>query len=239
MTSRRLPETDIANICTLSEASQFVRLRSKRSFVPPHSLEATRRNMSSLFGVKIPIDIDEPQSDEKILFEFSNSIKRPRDRAPNVNRAEALLGFRRSCITEAVVEPLRSHRVSLDNSINLTHSLAVRIDKKGVIPFVDLRKSGHLSERGRDFVFAMNFHMIVDAIEDFSDFGLAILNYWEESKNNKGISPYLFSGTPRYTYEQLTDMIARTYQIWLEVLDERKKAWDEDENLGPLFGQQN
>ena len=234
MTSRRLPETDIANISVLPERDQYARLKNKRAFRPPHSLEPTRRCLNSLFGVSTPMFPDATIAPEDAIKALRSSIKRDQDRAPNLLRARSILNFREACVTEAAAEAMRSHRISIDNSINLTHSLVVEINDRPQIPFIDLRKSGSLSKSARDFVFSMNYHLLIDANPDFAEFGLMILNYWEESASNFGLTPHWFNGVPKYSYEQLTDMIARTYQIWLDVLDERKRS-DPDEGIGPLF----
>lgn len=235
MTSRRLPETDIANICHLSERDQLKRLRGKRSFVPPHSLDPVRRNLNPLFGVTSPMFPEKAIDEASALSALRGGCKKHQDIKPNLLRAEAILDFSRSSVEFAVEETFRSHRVTLDNQISLTHSLAIQIDSQPVIPFLDLRKSGALSSEARDVVFALNFHLIVDAFADFNDFGLVILNYWENSPQEKGLTPYFFNSRPKYTYEQLTNMIARTYEIWLEILDDRRRDSDANSDYGPLF----
>ncbi len=235
MTSRRLPETDIAKICVRPISEQYRLLRGKKSFRPPHSLEATRRNLASLIGVDTPMFPGKKVTPEEALTALERSISRQEDRVPNLLRAKSILQFRENSVQRAAEEHMRGHRVTLDNTINLTHSLLIEIDSKPTIPFFDLRKSGHLTADARDFVFAMNFHLLVDALEEFRDFGLVILNYWEDSASNFGITPIQFGGTPRYSFEELTDMVARTYRIWLEILEERKAKGEPDEGHGPLF----
>ena len=80
----------------------------------------------------------------------------------------------------------------------------------------------------------MNYHLIIDAGEEFREFGLVILKYWEESQSNKGMTPYFFDGHPRFSYEQLTEMISLTHSIWMEILEGRKQEQADDD--GPLFG---
>lgn len=235
MTKRRLPETDQCNICTLPEADQWVRLAGKKSFIPPHSLEAVRRNMQPLFGVNTAMFPDAEVEDDQAIAGLHRAIKKPRDLKPNLMRAEAIIDFRRSYVTGAISEAFPSHRISIDTKVQLTHSFAIETDQGRYIPFVDLRKSGSLSARGRDFLFAMNFHLIIDAMSDFEDFGLVILNYWEESALNKGFTPYFFDGKPKYSYDQLADMISRTNEIWNEILEGRRRGDNDSGSAGPLF----
>ena len=235
MTSRRLPETDIAKICVRPEGEQYKLLRNKRAFVPPHSLEPTRNYLSTLLGVPLPMFPEAKITREAALASLTSAIRRPKDRAPNLLRAEAILNFSERSVQRAAKETMSGHRVTVDNTIHLAHSIILELDSKPVIPFFDLRKSGHLTSQAREFVFSMNYHLIIDAMEEFRDFGLVILNYWEESPQNLGLSPYVFGGQPMFSYEELTDMVAKTYSIWLEVLEERKTKGEPNEGHGPLF----
>ncbi|WP_420862436.1 hypothetical protein [Algirhabdus cladophorae] len=236
MTSRRLPETDIANICTLPENEQRFRLSAKRSFVPPYSLEHTRRNLSSLFGVKSPLCPDVEVDDRKTVEALMRCCKKESEALANANRASAIIDFRDANVGKSVVGAMRSHRVTLDNSICLTHSLALEIGGKGYIPFLDLRKTGNLSSRARDFVFSMNYHLLIDSDPTYENFGLLVLNYWEKSSSENGLTPYFFDGNPKYSYDDLSNMIARTYEIWLDILAERKRQEPGKDTMGPLFG---
>jgi hypothetical protein len=234
MMKNHLPPDDLANICTMQLKDQKRMLERKRSFKPPHSLNPVRNEMLALHGVRLGLFPDDVMDDKSAIKAFVASMNREQDRQPNKCRAEAIMQFRRSFVQSALEYPFRSHRITIDNSLSLTHSLALQSRGKGYIPYYDLRKSGKLTERARDFVFSMNFHLIIDALSEFREFGLMVLNYWEESANVKGITPYFFSGRPRYTYEELTDMIARTHELWLEVLEERKHR-EAGADAGPLF----
>ncbi len=236
MISRRLPETDVAKICVRPKAEQYGLLRGKRSFRPPHSLEPTRNNLASLLGVPVPMFPEETVSREEAITSLMSSIKNEADRKPNLLRARAILDLRDRYIQRAADATMRGHRVTVDNTIYLAHSIILELDNKPVIPFFDLRKSGHLTAKARDFVFSMNYHLLVNSMENFRDFGLVILNYWEEAGQNFGLTPHFFDGRPKYSFEELTDMVATTYSIWLEILDERRNQGEPDEGHGPLFG---
>jgi hypothetical protein len=236
MKKYQLPQDDLANICTMPWGDQRRMLERKRSFVPPHSLNPVRNEILALHGVRLSLFPEAGVDDGSAIRAFVSSMRRSQDKLPNKLRAEAIIEFRRSFVQNAVEYPFRVHRITIDNAISLTHSLAIESRGQGFIPYYDLRKSGKLTERARDFVFAMNFHLILDALSEFRQFGLIVLNYWEESANLKGLTPYVFNGRPRYTYEELTDMIARTHELWLEVLEERMHREAQDD-AGPLFRQ--
>lgn len=236
MKKYQLPQDDLANICTMPMRDQRPMLERKRSFVPPHSLNPVRNEVLALHGVRLTLFPDATVEDAAAIKAFLASMRREQDKLPNKLRAEAIIEFRRTFVQSAIEYPFRAHRITIDNSVSLTHSLAVESGGKGYIPYYDLRKSGKLTERARDFVFSMNFHLIVDALAEFREFGLIVLNYWEESANVKGLTPYFFTGRPRYSYEELTDMIARTHELWVEVQEERHHR-EAARDAGPLFRQ--
>lgn len=236
MTKPRLPEPDLANICGLTEKEQWTRLFAKRQFRPPYSLNPTRRNLAPLLGAAAPLFPGTGLSREQKLNGLTKSIKDIAELKANLLRAEAILDFVDERDSSAAPQELRSHRISIDYEVKLSHDLLIEIGGKRLVPFFDLRKSGRLTSRGRDFVFAMNFHMIIDADVDYTDYGLVIFDYWEHKDGSKGLTPYFFDGQPSYSFEQLTDMIATTHRIWLEVLESRKKRSGGEDDAGPLFG---
>lgn len=239
MTKRRLPETDLANIATLPRSEQKARLKLKRAFKPPYSLAAVRRNEGMLLGVEERLDLGVPRPEDSVLLEkLASKLPDPSERAANLRRAKALIHLRKSLVQHASEENFRSYPLSLDSYIKLTDPLLLVIGSVAHIPSSDFRKSGRLTTRGRDFYFAMNYHLIIDADVDYRTAGLVLLDYWEEDNSNFGISPYFFGGRPRYSFEELSDMIKFTIDLWDEVLEEAKKAGSDEEESSdlPLFG---
>lgn len=222
MTKLRLPNTDLANICTMSEKDQRGALERKRQFRPPHSLERTRQNLPTIMGAVDTLPLGESELDrDRARQAFAASLKE-KDKHPNLLRFDALWDFRTQCISRCAKHSFGSHRISVESSINLSDPLLVEIDRKRYVPTSDLRKSGRLVQRARDFVFAMNYHLIIDQEIDFEDCGLVILDYWHDSDSNHGIKPYFFDGNPKYSYEDLTSMIAFTYNLWDEIVNEKR-----------------
>ena len=236
MTKRRLPNTDLANICTMPARDQRVALQRKRQFRPPHSLEPTRRNLRTIMGVADALPLEAEKSDKaRARSNFVDQLKE-KDKVPNGLRFDALWDFRCSAVSECSAQSYGAHRISVESSIRLTDPLLLRIDGQLFVPTSDLRKSGRLVQRARDFVFAMNYHLIIDQDADFAECGLVLLEYWHESDSNHGITPHFFDGTPKYTYDELTEMIAFTYKLWDEILDEQRQREESDgQDVGPLF----
>lgn len=242
MSKNQLPVTDLANIATLPISERRARLEAKRSFVPPHSLEHTRRNFGSLLGIADPLFPDlERKPKEKVLKEFERSLPKgggraEKDRRANLLRAKALLNFRDDHVDLAAREDHRAFLLAEKTYVRTADPVNLMIDGRKCIPSSDLRKSGALTERGLKFYFSMNYHMIVDYDPDFADFDLVHLDYWQDKSGDVGIKTCFHSGPPEYSYDELNLMIRETLDIWQQVVEARRaKSGSEDD--GFWFGQ--
>ncbi|WP_322865847.1 hypothetical protein U5922_006360 [Aquicoccus sp. G2-2] len=242
MSKNLLPVMDLANIATLPLHERRQRLEAKRKFVPPHSLEHTRRNIGMLLGVGDPLFPDHPRpTDDEILRQFKGRLPKgenraKRDRVANLKRARALLEFSSCSISRAALEPHRAFPLAEGTFIRTADPVVLEVDGRMCIPSSDLRKSGTLSERALAFYFSINFHMIVDYDPVFADFDLVHLDYWEKDKDELGIVPIFHSGPPVYTYEDVDQRIRETLKIWDDVVQGSKRRSRGDDN-GYWFGQ--
>lgn len=242
MSKHQLPVTDLANIATLPLEAREARLHSKNNFIPPHSLEWTRRNIAMLLGVSDPLFPDYPRPPtteilkrfEAVLPKGGKKAKQHRDQ--NMLRAKALLSFSEKSISRAAIEQHRAFVVAENTYVRTADPLIVEVDGRPCIPSTDLRKSGTLTNKGLDFVFSMNFHMIVDYDPAFSNFDLVHLKYWADKNGAVGITPTFTSGEPAYTYNELKTMIRETLDIWQAVVAGRRKASSAEDD-GFWFGE--
>jgi hypothetical protein len=224
MSNRRLPITDLANISTLPKSEQKARLRLKRAFVAPYTLEHVRRNYAMLMGVGEAFDLGVARpSDDVLLQRLRESMKSPKDVEPNLRRAKALLSFA-STTRGAVREEFRGLFISRDYVVRPSDSVVLDIGGKAYVPSTDLRRAASLTPLAIQFYFAANFHLIIDSEPDFKDAGLVLLKYWEFSTEEFGISPLFFSGRPMYSFEEIGSMVKFTLDLWAEVLEERREA---------------
>ncbi|MCL6283432.1 hypothetical protein M3P21_07780 [Ruegeria sp. 2012CJ41-6] len=242
MSKRQLPVTDLANSATLPVEARWSMLERKQDFVPPHSLEPTRRNIAMLLGVTDPLFPDHPRpSKDEIIATFEQTLPKggkraQRDREQNLLRARALLDFGETSVARAAIEHHKSFAVAENTYIRTADPLVLEVDGRPCIPSTDFRKSGALTRRGLDFVFSLNFHMIVDYDPAFSDFDLVHLNYWQDKEGAVGITPEFHAGEPVFSYDDLNTMIRETLDIWDAIVaGRRKKSKDEDD--GFWFGE--
>ena len=242
MSSNRLPLTDLANIATLPLTERRGRLEMKRNFVPPHSLNWTRRNLAMLFGVRDPMFLDHPRpSRMEILRNFADCLpkgpgKATQHRRANLLRAEALLDFTESNVESCVQAEYSGFEISAGYSVSPAESFGLVINERRVIPSVDLRASGALTERGLSFYFALNHHMILEREPDLDGVGLALLDFYHV-KDDYGIRVVHWDGAVSYTYEEIDEAVRVTLKIWDEVVESRRqKKTNNDEGSDDLFG---
>ena len=242
MSKNQLPVTDLANICTMPVADQRRRLEQKRAFVPPYSLESTRRNLGMLLGVGDPLfpEMQRP-SQSDILRQFEQSLPKGSGRAgnerkANLLRAKALLDFRDNHVGRAATENHNSFNVSEGTFIKTADPVNLEIDGRSCVISSDLRKSGTLTNRGLAVYFSINFHMIVDSDPSFSEFDLLHLDYWQDKTGAVGIATRFHSGDPDYSYNELNQMIRTTLAIWNDVVESRRSKSQENDD-GFWFGQ--
>ncbi len=103
------------------------------------------------------------------------------------------------------------------------------------IPFFDPRKTNGLSEMPRRFVFSMMHEYVRNRYVDCVDADLAVFNF-----ENEGVGPRAsivhFSDDPQLIErDELANMVAVTYQLWLKVLERRQEdARSKNEDWDPL-----
>ena len=90
--------------------------------------------------------------------------------------------------------------------------------------FIDPRRSHGLGAAGRRFAFSMMHERIRNADEDFANVELGILQFGAPNKENGGRRPelHIAATQPLYSLDELELMVASTYRIWQEVLEERE-----------------
>lgn len=241
MSKNRLPVTDLANIIFLPETDQWRRLAAKRKFVPPHTLEPTRRNMSMLLGVHDPLfPAHERPPKIEILRRFHASLPKGEKRAKatreaNMRRAEAMLDFADQHIQIARSAHFDSLVVGGEYRVRTADPFSLVVDGQRVVPSTDLRASGSLSELGRKVYFNLNYHMIIDRDPDFEEFGQVLLDFYTKG-SDYGFKAVHWDGVVEFTYDDLDKAVRSTLAIWDEIVTSRR-ASSRDEDDGTFFGE--
>lgn len=92
------------------------------------------------------------------------------------------------------------------------------------IPFLDPRRVKRLTVQGRRFVFSVMHERIRAADPDFADVSLAVVQFALSAKGPREPAIFLDQGVELFTFDELDRMVRETYELWVEVCEERTAA---------------
>lgn len=224
---RPLPNLDLARVAPLPKDEKRILLRAQRDFFPPYSYDPSRSHILDLLNVQAgPLSGPAPRTRwDTIAKEISKSCRRgEKEIKVNLEVSNALYRFAESLNSFG----RRHHFFNLDlggaRSVQYWSPLVVSLGDVSVVPFIDPRRAKKLTPAGRKFVHSvMNEHIRVPD-PDFSEIQMAIIQFGEGSDGARIPRMYLDDPINLYSFEELDRMVAETYEVWHEILDER----DED-----------
>ncbi|WP_232831419.1 hypothetical protein [Pseudogemmobacter bohemicus] len=114
--------------------------------------------------------------------------------------------------------------------------MVLAIDEQASAIFIEPRRNRGLNAGGRRFAFSMMHERIRTADEDFAEVRLTIAQFGDPSDDRRAVRLHTDEGLELYSREELEQMVASTYEMWREVLEEReRKARDRTTGTGPLI----
>ncbi|MGY9047691.1 MAG: type VI toxin-antitoxin system SocB family DNA replication inhibitor toxin, partial [Rhodobacterales bacterium] len=100
--------------------------------------------------------------------------------------------------------------------------MILSIDDKAHAIFIEPRRARGLTAEGRRFAFSMMHERIRAADEDFADVRLAIVRFADPDGDRRSAKLFTDAGVDLYSLDELELMVASTYHMWSEVLEERE-----------------
>ncbi|WP_207189641.1 type VI toxin-antitoxin system SocB family DNA replication inhibitor toxin [Rhodobium orientis] len=114
--------------------------------------------------------------------------------------------------------------------------MILAIDEQASALFIEPRRTRGLTAEGRRFAFSMMHERIRAADEDFADVRLTIVQFGGPSDGRRAVRLHTDEGVELYSREELEQMVASTYEMWRDVLEEReRKARGRGTGTGPLI----
>jgi hypothetical protein len=114
--------------------------------------------------------------------------------------------------------------------------MILAIDEQASALFIDPRGTRGLTVEGRRFAFSMMHERIRAADEDFAEVRLTIAQFGDLSEDRRAVRLHTEEGVELYPREELEQMVAWTYEMWREVLEEReRKERGRATGTGPLI----
>jgi hypothetical protein len=240
MKSRRLTETDIANLAFKSRDAKYARLLNlERPKAVVGSYEPFRRSNGDAVNLQLPLiaEAQEPSSLEALEAVVAKACKGdPELLAMNLPIARATHAFASENGIIAIHEEVRSLVLPYGHAYQFGMPLLmVYPDGRVVAVFPDLRRTDALTSIGKRTVFSLMHHRWRENNPDLRELGLQIWRY----KNTAGrdVEAIECDESQLFTYEQIIDDVRETYDIWHEVLREASVGRRTiAAGPGPLFG---
>lgn len=126
--------------------------------------------------------------------------------------------------------------MGMGQKINLWLPIILAIDEQASAIFIEPRSNRGLNAEGRRFAFSMMHERIRAADEDFADVRLTIVQFGDPSDDRRAVRLHTDDKVDLYSREELEQMVASTYEMWREVLEEReRKSRGSATGTGPLI----
>lgn len=221
MRTDRIHEIDLACISPLPTEMKWEALRRLKVFIPPHTFRPVRRTLLDIFGVQPNRHISLartpwPYIDAKIRNLSGNASEED----ANLCAAEGLHAYALENSIHGVAHQFT--RMSLGRGgLSYWSNMVLDVAGNAVVPFLDPRVSGGLTEIGMRFVFSVMDLRVRQLDIDFYDAYMAIFRLSPPIDGRRQVQPHFDTGIELFSQAQLKAMVRETYDIWRLVLQER------------------
>jgi hypothetical protein len=223
MKLRRLPETDLANIAPLSRDQKRIMLRSFNSGGGSWSYDPARNQNFNIVNPANPLGLHSPApSIDKIRKMVADASHCEIQKRSCLEVVELFYEWYGKSSTMAVERRIRPLPIGTLGLVQYCESFIALIDGRPTAIFLDYRRQKGLSRIGRKFAFSMMDQQIRVGDPDFPDARLLALAFPQNKQHPRRIVDYFDDGIDLYTLPELIALIEETYQIWFEVLNERR-----------------
>ncbi|MEM6665608.1 MAG: hypothetical protein AAF638_04330, partial [Pseudomonadota bacterium] len=114
--------------------------------------------------------------------------------------------------------------------------MVLSVDGQPSAIFIEPRRNQGLTAEGRRFAFSMMHERIRAADEDFAAVRLTIFQFHAPSDGRRAVRLHTDEGVELYSRDELEQMVASTYEMWREILEEREReARKRATGTGPLI----
>ena len=222
MKIRPLPEIDLARIAPLARDEKRRALEQIRLGHPPYSYAPMRSATSDLLNVQSDLIGPMPRTPwDKIEQTIRKRSRSDNEQQANLRVAQGLFSY----VDENRVVG-RRHEIfplglGVGTKVVFWQPVILTLSARPVIPFLDPRRAKSLTAEGRRFVFSVMHERIRAADPDFADVSLAIVQFTRSDKGPRQPVVFKDNAVQLFTFDQLDEMVRETYEIWLEVCEER------------------
>ncbi len=238
MTTRLLPDIDLARIAPQRKDMKRKSLEQMKGGFSTFSYKPVRSCFADIFNIQPGLDFGaaEPTPWAVIEAELHKRSRSDEEFIFNQRVALGLHDFATSGRVYGRRQEFFPLSMGMGQKITLWLPMILAIDEQPSALFIDPRCNRGLNADGRRFAFSMMHERIRAADEDFAEVRLTIVQFGDPSDDRRAVRLHTDEGVELYSREELEHMVASTYEMWREVLEEReRKARGRATGTGPLI----
>ena len=225
MTTRLLPDIDLARIAPQRDDMKRKSLEQMKVGFSPFSYKPVRACFSDIFNIQPDLDFGAAEQTPWAMIE-NELRKRCRSEEEFTFNRRIALGLHDFVASGRVYGRRQEFfplSMGMGHKITLWLPMILAIDEQPNALFIEPRRTRGLTAEGRRFAFSMMHERIRAADEDFADVRLTIIQFGDPSNDRRAVRLYTDEGVDLYPRDQLEAMVASTYNMWWEVLEERER----------------
>lgn len=238
MTIRPLPDIDLARIAPQREDMKRKSLEQMRGGFSTFSYRPVRSAFSDIFNIQPELDLGmaEPTPWSVIDKELKKHCRSDDEYTYNKRVALGLHDFATSGRVVGRKHEFFPLAMGMGRKVSFWLPMILAIDEQASSIFIEPRRTRGLTAEGRRFAFSIMHERIRAADEDFAEVRLTIAQFGDPVEDRRSVRLHTDEGVELYTREELELMVASTYEMWREVLEEREReARGRATGTGPLI----
>lgn len=238
MTMRRLPDIDLARIAPQRDDMKRKSLEQMKGGFSTFSYKPVRSCFSDIFNIQpdLVLGAADPTPWTVIEAELRKRSKSDEEFTYNRRVALGLHDFATSGRVFGRRQEFFPLSMGMGQKVTFWLPMILAVDEQASALFIEPRRTRGLTAEGRRFAFSMMHERIRAADEDFADVRLTIVQFGDPSNDRRAVRLRTDEGVELYSREELERMVASTYEMWREVLEDReRKARGRATGTGPLF----
>lgn len=238
MKTRLLPDIDVARIAPQHDDMKRKSLEQMKGGFSTFSYKPVRACFSDIFNIQPDLEFGavEPTPWAVIEAELKKRSRPGEEFTYNRRVALGLYDFATSGRVFGRRQEFFPLSMGMGQKITLWLPMILAIDERATALFIDPRRTRGLTAEGRRFAFSMMHERIRAVDEDFADVRLTIVQFGDPSDDRRVVKLHTDEGVELYSREELEQMVASTYEMWREVLEEREReARGRATGTGPLI----
>lgn len=225
MTIRLLPDIDLARIAPQRDEMKRKSLEQMKGGFSTFSYKPVRGCFSDIFNIQPDLDLGAAERTPWAVIEAELRKRSRSDEEFTYNRRVALglHDFASSGRVYGRRQEFFPLSMGMGQKVTLWLPMILAIDEQASALFIDPRRNRRLNAEGRRFAFSMMHERIRAADEDFADVRLSIVQFGDPSDDRRAVTLHtLDERIELHSRDELEQMVASTYEMWREVLEERE-----------------